>query len=63
MFWKKEKAALEEVRHQAVRADREKEAARLNFHRSLRRLARKLEEIPLEDGLCSIGGDLAGNRK
>lgn len=63
MFWKKANSELEELRKQAVAADREREAARLNLQRSARRLARFLEEIPLDDGLSSLGNDLAGNQE
>jgi hypothetical protein len=63
MFWKKANTELEELRRQAAAADREREAARLNLQRSARRLARFLEEIPLDDGLTALGGDLAGNQE
>ena len=62
MFWKKDHLELDELRKQAAAADREREAARLNLQRSARRLARFLEEIPLDDGLSSLGNDLAGNQ-
>lgn len=61
MFFKKVRDEVEELRKENEAADRAKEAARLNFKRSLRRLARQLEEIPLDDGLQSIGDNLAGN--
>jgi hypothetical protein len=63
MFWKKANTELEELRRQAAAADREREAARLNLQRSARRLARFLEEIPLDDGLTALGSDLAGNQE
>jgi hypothetical protein len=63
MFWKKANTELEELRRQAAAADREREAARLNLQRSARRLARFLEEIPLDSGLTALGGDLAGNQE
>jgi hypothetical protein len=62
MFWRKDHSELEALRKQAADADREREAARLNLQLSARRLARFLEEIPLDDGLSAIGDDLAGNQ-
>lgn len=61
MFWKKDRLEVEELRRQAENDTRAREAARLNLQRSLKRLARRLEEIPLDAGLASIGEDLAGN--
>ncbi|WP_425065633.1 hypothetical protein [Reyranella sp.] len=61
MFFKKVRDEVEVLRKESEASERAKEAARLNFKRSLRRLARQLEEIPLDDGLKSIGDDLAGN--
>ena len=61
MFWKKQRTELEALQKESVRVERAKEAARLNLQRSLRRLSRALEEIPLDDGLKSIGDSLAGN--
>lgn len=61
MFWKKDLQEVEELRRKADEAAREREAARLNLQLSARRLARFLEEIPLDDGLVSIGDNLAGN--
>lgn len=63
MFWRKDRIELDELRKQAAAADREREAARLNLQRSARRLARFLEEIPLDDGLSALGDDLAGNQE
>lgn len=61
MFFKKARDEVEVLRKESEAAERAKEAARLNFKRSLKRLARQLEGIPLDDGLQSIGDDLAGN--
>jgi adenine-specific DNA methylase len=61
MFFKKVRDEIEELRKENEAGERDKEAARLSFKRSLRRLAQQLESIPLDDGLKSIGDDLAGN--
>lgn len=66
MFFKKvrdEQEQVEVLRKENEAAERAKEAARLGFRRSLKRLARQLEGIPIDDGLQSIGDDLAGNRE
>lgn len=61
VFWRQERTEVEALRRQVESDARDKEAARLNLQRSLKRLARRLEEIPLDDGLEAIGNDLAGN--
>lgn len=61
MFFKKVREEVEELRKENEAAERAKEAARLSFKRSLKRLTRQLEGIPIDDGLQSIGDDLAGN--
>jgi hypothetical protein len=61
MFFKKVRDEIEELRKVNEAEDRDKEAARLSFKQSLKRLAHQLENIPLDDGLKSIGADLAGN--
>jgi hypothetical protein len=63
MFWRKDQLEVDALRKQAADADREREAARLNMQRSMRALARFLEEITLDDGLSALGGDLAGNKE
>lgn len=63
MFWRSERREVEALRRRVEMENREKEAARLNLQQSARRLARFLEEIPLDDGLMSIGDNLAGNRE
>jgi hypothetical protein len=61
MFFKKVRDEVEVLRKESEAAERDKEAARINFKRSLGRLIRQVEGIPLDDGLKSIGDDLAGN--
>lgn len=63
MFWKKANQEVEQLRKQVENDAREREAARLDLQRSLKRLARAIDEIPLDRGLASLGNDLAGGKK
>lgn len=63
MFWKKGRAEVEDMKQQVERDNRDKEAARLNFVRSLKRVARALEAVPIDSDLADLGGDLAGRRR
>lgn len=63
MFWKKDNQEVEQLRRQVENDTREKEAAKLDLQRSLKRLARALDEIPLDKGLASLGNDIAGGKR
>lgn len=59
MILRKDEAT--ELRMDAARARDEKERARLDLQASLQRLAKWLEEIPIDQGIDAIGSDLGGN--
>lgn len=63
MFWKKDNQEVEQLRRQVENDTREREAAKLDLQRSLKRLARALDEIPLDRGLANLGNDIAGGKR
>lgn len=58
MFWKKDRDEVEVLKKDNEKAGRDREAARLNFMRSLQQVRKHLE-LPLD----ALAGDLAGPRK
>lgn len=63
---KKEAAATGELEKEIEKVSRQRAAEELMMQRSLRRLqrlAKSIGEIPIEDGLSSVGFDLTGEKK
>lgn len=53
----------ERLKQDATAAKIEREDARRALHEALRKLARYLEEIPLDDGISQLGGAIAGRER